>query len=123
MPNDESVTGSYNPTNNSGTIVQIPIPSGELWYVDQLSVVSDGGGSRTGLQRTTLAVDQPASFANASRNVVPRSTTPTVEPDDEDGATGVVGAYGTGGEEIRIVGDRTNDPVTVTFTAIIRRIL
>jgi hypothetical protein len=96
-----------------------------LWYIDQLSVVSDGAGSST-VQGTTLAVDQPASFNNVpnfSPEKLPRSGKATVDTDSVEGATAAVGAYGTGGESVRIIPRGQNDAGEITFTALIRRIL
>lgn len=101
---DESVQGRQTLNGTDDTLASLTVPDGELWYVDDLHVATDGSGDDSGVGVAVGVAD--AATLDGMESVVGRAgrgDSLGVDTTVADGATAVVDAYATGGEEVRVV--------------------
>lgn len=101
--------------------------AGEVWYVDDINVYSDGAGSN-GLTFYTGVAALPASMSNPNSSGVSRgpNQVQTGASDDlEEGTTSTAGSYITDSDTLYVYSDDGGNSTAATFhvTIHLRRVL
>lgn len=121
---DKSITGQFVQDGNERILESVTIPNGEVWRVGTAWFTTEGDGGNDTSIKVRYGVAQPAMLDKAIQ-YHGRGGGDNIDP-TQPGSTGAagVGAYGVGGEEVRV--DVANDAGgggTVYYTAIMRRVV
>ena len=127
-PEDQSLTDTFDTDTASDTILEdVTVPSGELWYVEELHVDVDGTGD-AGSMGVSVAVSgsdiftevTPSDYELLSRG----NDTGLMETDAIDSGSATVDAYASEGEVVRVGVDQAGGANgTAYYSLAIRRVL